>query len=287
MIRWLICPDGEKIEKVDCLKNDGCRLGSRCATLPYLRAASDDRPFKGVSPSMAGNGARMIWLKATTEYAINPMDRVWAVLGTGTHSKLGLEKHTIDVIAEECFGDGEGTADLLVPDEDEDGKYILFDNKVWGSYKVAKSIGITMVDTPTGETYKSGEKKGLPKTRKEPRYDPSVIDLRAEELQLSRYAMAFEKAGFPISKIQLQVLVRDGNTAIAKARGIDFSLRIIPLNRLPDDVVTDYYATLSGAVKKAFLGETPPLCGEWERWEGRRCEGYCDVKDKCEELDAR
>lgn len=94
-------------------------MGRRCATLPYLRRVSEQREWKGVTPSMAGSGARMLYLKQTTDYTVDPMQRTFAVLGTDVHSTLAHERLTVNTIAEETFESG-GTADLL--EEDESGE---------------------------------------------------------------------------------------------------------------------------------------------------------------------
>ena len=45
--------------------------------------------------------------------------------------------------------------------------------------------------------------------------------VREVELQLNRYRIFFEEQGFPVSRIQIQAIPRDGGTYIAKNRGID------------------------------------------------------------------
>ena len=83
--KWFKCPDDGIIEIQKCLSNNGCRMKSRCATRPFLRLIGFDRKWNGISPSSAGNGPRNIFLKATTDYVIDPNDRVWAAFGTSTH----------------------------------------------------------------------------------------------------------------------------------------------------------------------------------------------------------
>lgn len=45
--KWFTCPDGQQIEIVKCVDMGGCRLGKRCATLPYLRLVGYDREWRG------------------------------------------------------------------------------------------------------------------------------------------------------------------------------------------------------------------------------------------------
>lgn len=293
------CPDSETIEIAKCLENQGCRMGQRCATRPFLRLVGFDRKWKGVSPSSAGNGPRMLYLKAITDYTIDPNDRVWAAFGTSTHEKLAMHKYSKNVLTETPLNDEEmkGTADVLEEDEEKLGQYILVDYKTFGSFKVAKCLGIS-TDT-TEETVldaegkpiilKSGPNKGKPKTvqNKKITQDVTKIDLRSEELQLNRYRIFFESYGFPISKMQLQVVTRDGGTYVAKNRGITRNLYVIPIKRLLNTDVLDFYKNLANEVTEAFNTGYARLCNFWESWERRRCSGFCEVADACRAMSAK
>lgn len=162
------CPDNELHPVAQCLEINGCRMKQRCAPLPYLRAAAFDRKYRGVTPSMAGNGPRYIMLKATTGYSVNPLDRVWAIFGISVHGKLSIHKYTHDVLSEEELEEGarRGIPDVLEQEEGNPDSHILSDYKCFGSFKVAKCLGILketeqIVDAK-GEPirYKSGKKKG-------------------------------------------------------------------------------------------------------------------------------
>lgn len=186
-------------------------------------------------------------------------------------------------------------ADVLEEDEWNPGQYILTDYKNYGSYKAAKAQGIVsekIEETILGEDgkpviLKSGKNKGKPKTRQKNiiTHDPSKADMRSEELQLNRYRILFESYGFPIKSIRLQVMVRDGGTYIAKNRGIERNLYIIPVKRLPNKEVLDFYRNLANEVQQGFADNYARLCNQWESWEGRRCEGgYCEVSEACKEM---
>ena len=289
--KWFLCPDNQIREITKCLEDGGCKLDDRCASRPYLRLIGYDREWKGVSPSSAGNGPRYLYLKATKDYVIDPDDRAFAALGMGTHNKLSLHKYTYNVLSEEPLKDEEmrGIPDVLEQDEKQNNHYILTDYKTWGSFKVAKALGIKQIDEPIIENgkpvlLKSGLNKGKPKTIKKKVIDLSVVDLRAEEYQLNRYRMFFEKYNFPISQMRIQVVSRDGKTYVATNRGIERNIYIIPIKRLPDEEVNNFYRILQGEVDEAFIGGYARLCNDWESWEGRRCDGYCEVKEHCMEM---
>jgi len=293
--RWFICPDGHEIEIQECLKNGGCRLKNRCATRPYLRLIGFDREWKGVSPSSAGNGPRLLYLKATEDYSIDPNDRVWAAFGTSTHDKLGMFKYTHNVLSEERLSDEDmrGIPDVLEEDEDRKGFYILTDYKTWGSFKVTKALGMKTVketielkdDDGEPLLLKSGPNKGKPKTKQESKIIQGEPDLISEELQINRYRIFFEGYGFPISRMQIQVVSRDGGTYIAKNRGIDKNLYVIPVRFIDDSKVLTFYQILQTEIDKAFETGTARLCDKWESWEGRRCDGYCEVSEYCKQME--
>jgi len=298
--RYFKCPDSETIEIAKCLENGGCRMGERCATRPFLRLVGYDRKWAGVSPSSAGNGPRMLYLKAMCEYVIDPNDRVWAALGTSTHDKLAMHKYASNVLTETPLSDGDmhGIADVLEEDETKPGYFILSDYKTWGSFKVAKAKGITsetVEETVMDEDgkpviLKSGPNKGRPKTRQNKiiKTDPTKIDLKGEELQLNRYRIFFESYRFPISRMQIQVVSRDGGTFVAQNRGIDRNLYIIPIRRLLNADVIGFYRKLADEVDQAFATGYTRKCNDWESWERRRCDGgYCEVVEQCKEMSAK
>ena len=271
-------------------------MKNRCATLPYLRLVGYDREWRGVTPSAAGTGPRLLYLKAATDYAIDPNDRSFAAIGTGTHAKLSLHQYTEDVFSEEGLSDGKikGIADVLEIDESSPRmeRYVLNDYKTFGSYKAAMVMGIISVDKPLLDEkgqpvlLRSGKNKGKPKTRKAIEHRPERKENREVALQLNRYRILFEKYNFPVSRINIQINPRDGNTYIAKSRGIDRNLYMEPIPILPDMEVLDFYDKLQAEVDQAFKTGWIRQCNKWESWDGRRCKGYCEVADACAEMDA-
>ena len=296
-----ICPDQERISIEQCLTRGGCRMPERCANLPYLRFIAYDREWRGITPSSAGNGPLLIALKKEKPYAISPDSRTFAVLGTGVHGKLGLDAYSFDVISEELITDIDGmkgTPDCFEPDENQEGCAELVDYKTYGSYKVAKLIGIVATEKPLldadGKPYiwfKSGPRKGQPKTETIFTRDPERAETRDVELQLNRYRIMFShKNPTPISRLKLIVYVRDGGTQVAKSRGIDRNLYVIPVNFLPDEEVLGYYQNLTREVDEILAHNFTRygrLCNAWECWDGRRCQGFCEVSDYCKEITNR
>ena len=293
---WFRCPDGVTIEISKCLQNNGCRMAERCGTRPFLRLVGYDRKWEGVSPSSAGNGPRLLYLKATVQYVIDPNDRVWAAFGTSTHEKLSMHTYSHNVLTETKLKDADmkGAADVLEEDEKREGFYILTDYKNFGSYKVAKSLGIvTKVEEETildkeGKPVilKTGKNKGNPKTKQKRviKQDPAAVELKAEELQLNRYRIFFESYGFPISRMRLQIMARDGGTYVAKNRGIERNLYVIPIRRLTNKEVLDHYKILADETMKAFKDGYIRKCNMWESWERRRCESFCEVVESCKKM---
>jgi len=286
--KYFKCPDDETVEIEKCLSYRGCRMQERCASLRYLNTVAFDREWRGITASAAGNGPQLIYLTKTCDYTVDPLSRVFAVLGTGTHGKL----HThapLNVLSEERLKGG--TPDCLEMDEYNDGSFILYDDKTWGSYRVMRALGMTIekheepiLENGNPVLLKSGPNKGKPKTKtiSEVVINPEKADLRAAELQLNSYRIDFESIDFPISQMFLEIPVRDGGLAIAKTRHIERNLYKIPVKRLPDKEVRDYYADLNADIEVALAMGYARKCDDWESWDGRRCQDFCDVAPFCQ-----
>lgn len=187
-----------------------------------------------------------------------------------------------------------GTADILEEDEYKPGYYVLTDNKSSGSFKIKKWLGLvsetheeTILDGDGKPVLlKSGKNMGQPKTKKHRTItiDPKKVDIYAEKLQINRYRIMYEVKGFPISRMQIQAIPRDGNTYVAKNYGITKSLYLIPIKRLPNKEVLDFYKLLADEVNEAFKTGYARECNNWEAWDGKRCSDFCEVKDACLEM---
>ena len=293
-----ICPDKCEIPIEDCLKR--CRLkgvinpstgqlycpADRCLSRRTLQAIAQQREWNGKpSTTQLLNGTREVYLMLTHDYAVDPQNFVFALNGTKVHANL--EGNTDgNAITEMRLDDGVSTGAFDYFDEEasaKEGHGYLYDDKTYGSFKVANILGIYSVDVPTGTVYKTGAKKGKPKTRKEFRYDGAKdrLDLA---IQLNDYRMKIEKClGKTVDKMICEVLVRDGNTFMATGRGVTQPSYLVPINRISDRWVSRYMKYKADALLKALeTKKMPPPCRYNETWGGRKCMGYCAVSQYCD-----
>ena len=266
MLARFICPDNEQIDVSSCLGS--CRLGQRCLTLPTLAVVARDRPWDG-RPHVTDllNGTRQSYLRITKDYAVKPTGRAYALLGSSHHKLMhdsGTWLSEVDVSNNQYHG----TLDLLEPDG---SGYTLYDMKAFGSYKVAKCLGLVKTN-------------GLWVA------DPEAADMFEQEMQLNMYRVLLGKLtarkGFKgeyrITSLRLQVTVRDGNTSVATSRGVTEPIYIIPVRRLPDRDVIGYFSRKRKALLQALKLGMAELCTEYECWNNHnKCKYYCDVAEFC------
>lgn len=286
MLIGFICPDGAKILTEDCFKK--CRMEERCLTLPTLKLIAQQRDWSGVaSTTQMLNGTMLAWLSLTQDYYCDPDKRAFMLAGTRHHAGLEAMAKELGLPAEIALSVDRDIFDLLEPDKD--GGYVLTDYKMFGSYKLAKVLGIVedgkMAD-PSGEVYRSSGKWGMagsPKMIKRYTRRPDLADNWEAELQQNRYRIKLQQlASIVIKRMQLQVTVRDGGLYIAKQRGVYKNIYRIPVTVLPDQQVTDYFDFKETCLKEAMgknIWNIP--CSERESWEGLRCQRYCDVAEFC------
>ena len=277
-ITQFICPDKVRIDIKDCLSE--CRMADRCMTLPTLLKASESREWDG-TPHVTNliGGTREYYLQIHHDTAIDPKSTMYSQLGTAYHAMLEELAKELDIPAEINFhrpGVIQGTSDLLQPNGD--GSYDLIDYKTWGSYKVKMALGIKYKKNPNH----------LGSDRRHKDYwtfykEASAIDNRDAELQLNKYRMELETLGYPIDRMFVQATVRDGGLQAAKNVGVVSQLYMIPVQRLPDDVVMQYF-TAKGALLRMHIdaGTVPDVCTAEERWNGdMKCKKFCDVAEFC------
>jgi len=286
MLEWFKCPDGKIIPVKDCLRQ--CRMKERCLTTPYLRRISQEREWNGVaSTTQLLNGTMYEFLKLTQPYVADPDKRAFMVQGSLHHESMEAMARELGLPAEVALSLDRDIFDLLEPSDDGDG-WVLSDYKLWGSFKVAKALGIVEVGKqpdPSGAVYKSsgkwgkaGEAKLVPVFQRM----PQEADNWEAELQLNRYRIMLEERGIKVNRMQLQVTVRDGGLAIAGSRGITRNTYMIPIPRLDDEYVLSYFDDKATKLAKALeQGSWDEPCNEKESWDGARCRGYCEVARNC------
>ena len=280
-----ICPDKAVIPVKDCLSH--CRMGERCLTLPTLALIAQEREWSGVaSTTQLLNGTMLEFLKLTKPYKIDPDSRMFMLSGTSYHKNLEEVAKKLGLPSEVPLSIDRDIFDLL---DKEDDKIILTDYKLWGSFKVAKALGIKEIGKkpdPSGECYKSSGKwgkAGSPKMVAEFAQVPEEADNWEAELQLNRYrVMLKELTGIQVERMQLQVTVRDGGTYIAHGRGVLRNSFRIPVKFLDDTGVKDYFIFKDTRLKEALAkGEWSEPCNPTESWDGMRCKSFCDVWEYC------
>ena len=258
--KYFICPNKEQIEIDHCLEQCLSEKG-RCLSLPTLYSIGEQREWTGTpSTTQLIKGTRQAYLEITESYAINPKDMAFTLLGTRHHQRLEVIAKKLKMIAEKKLtGAVTGIIDLLEPDELNNGYFKLTDYKTWGSYAVAKALGL------------KGNKNG----------DPDMLET---ELQQNHYRLKLEALGFPISRMQIQATVRDGGTFSARNNGIEDKILVIPIKFMDNNYIQDYFDTKRQNLLQALEDNSlPSMCGWEERWGNRKCLGFCDVVRFCPE----
>lgn len=304
------CPDGANIDIPKCL--DKCRLGNRCLTRSTLAVIAQDRPWTGVPHvTQLLNGTMLEYLKISNPYTIDPKSRAFALLGSSHHKllevgtrqgvrmvwgvgiggadvvgevsgvgkvsgvvgidllggvdeglKISQELHCRGFLAEIPLNIGwlQGTCDLLELDGEE---LILTDAKVWGSNRL-------LHNKPSGIDFHPS------------RTPPDLIEA---QLQLNAYrVMIKQQYRWDIDRLQVQCTVRDGGLSATVRRGVKELMYLLPVGKLPDDIVIEYFQDKAEALKRAIDTSSPPQpCTYEERWGGNRCKAYCEVASFCSE----
>jgi hypothetical protein len=245
---------------------------------------SKERPWTGKpSTTQLINGTMCAYLRLTENYAISPDGRAFMIHGTVGHGKLedaGGSDELSELEMKFTEGDISGISDGI---ETENGKSILYDTKTSGSFKVAKALGFHVVKEETGEVYKSGKRKGEAKTINVLKRDDAMIDRLEWELQVNKYRMDYEKlTEKKIDELRIQCIVRDGNTYIARSRGVFRNIYYFKLDMLDDVVVAEYFEKKKQALFQAIQqGLWNDVCTAKENWDGLKCQSYCEVAEFC------
>jgi len=272
MKKWFVCPDQERIEIDRCL--DNCRYPTRCLSPATLALVADDRPFKGVSPSMAGKGDRLIYLEETCYYAVDPRSKMFMTYGTRHHS--AKEEYAGK------FGEFKLDSGGTIDDYDEDSM-TLYDSKFVGTGRLDRIVKKAWLET--GEVYKvnyKDKKKGDPKVK------PVIVGWNIPDdddwvYQLNMYRIKLGMMGYPTAHIVVEATLRDGGTGIAIGKCYMEMVYMIPIQINSDSEVLSYYQQKEARLHDAFMNEqVPPICTEEERWnDDMRCKFYCDMFEAC------
>lgn len=274
-----ICPDQVEIPITECLEK--CRMDQgRCVALPTLQMfAKGRREWKGVLSTTAGlNGSRLEYLKITREYAEAPCSRAFALLGTFHH--LRFQKMDLpDTLSEVWLEDEIGSGMFDYYDAQE---RTIYDFKTCGAWKICKVLGKRKVEEPIpGEYFKSGPRKGEQKTKKV--WEMCPPDTFDWAMQGSRYSWMLIDIGFPVDKYIVQATVRDFTRQTSRQYGLERQIYLIEIPILRRDQVVEFYALKSLRLKEALeSGVMPEPCSPTERWDDRRCIGYCPVVKFCD-----
>ena len=109
-----------------------------------------------------------------------------------------------------------------------------------------------------------------------------VRDLLDWAIQINGYRMLLERAGFKVNRMVIQALCRDASLRIAQERGINKPVYIIPINKISDHWLNRYFRHKSKVLRDAISTNTlPPVCSFRERWNDRKCLGYCATRENC------
>ena len=275
-----ICPTGQKIEITKCLKK--CPYSQRCMFLPTLRAvaASLNRNIQQPTVTELLAGTMETFLKRTTDYVVDPIKQLYALHGTAIHT---INENHVDenMLSEQRLSDDITSGKFDLYGKILDKENTLGDYKITSSYKLMKALGYYKIDVPTGEVYKTGVKKGQPKTRKEWRTD-GVKHLLDWAIQLNYYRILLEEQGYTVNRMEIQAMCRDFNLRMATERNITSPIYIIHINKISDHWVKLYMRTKAARLQKALkTGKTSHICSGKERWQDRKCKDYCAVVENC------
>lgn len=250
----------------------------RCLSKRTLRFIAEQREWNGTpSTTQLLKGTREAAFEILYPYYIDPQNAIFRIIGTKGH---GLLEQYVDAneLGEERIKDeiSSGAFDFYDPETQD-----LYDTKTSGSYKIRKALGLYQVDAPTGEVYKSGEKKGQPKTRKEWR-EGGYRDCPDWKIQLNDYRLKLESCGFPVRRMFIEAFPRDGGVKAAAMNGVGQNALLLPINHIPDRHIKAYMQTKRDRLLQALEpANTAPRCKPRECWNGRKCQGYCNVSEYC------
>ena len=257
-----------------------------------LRKLARQRIWTGhPSTTQLLNGTRSAWLEVTRKYFFRPESKVFAFLGTAAHGNV-----------ERFVKEGE-KAEERITDDICSGQYdfyddqsqTLYDYKTWGSYKVAKALGMTVKFVPKKDRFgKIIYKWNTKEKRNKPEWDrvyvpgniaEKVVGMLDTVVQLSDYRDKLQsvlKDGYKVKRIAVQIIMKDAGTQVARDRGITGNTFIIPLNGVSSHWIKKYLGRKRELLLQAIEKDYSPKCRRSDIWGGLKCKKYCDVSKICE-----
>lgn len=275
------CPDSDVVTISSCLSK--CRNGERCMFKPTLVSIAKQLERKMDMPTVTEilNGTRESYLKRTREYAVSPHEQIFALLGSGVH-QIHVSAENDSLCETRIFDEELGISGQ--PDVFGNIMYdgsSLGDYKVVGSYAMSRALGYRREEVETGEYFKSGLRKGMPKTKKVWR-DDGVKFLMPYALQLNIYRLLLERKGYKVDSMYIEFICRDHGLQIARERNIDTPIKVVKINKISDWWLERYIKAKVKRLNEALANNAiPPVCSSRERWGDRKCLGYCAVADQC------
>ena len=131
---------------------------------------------------------------------LDPQKQLYALHGSAVHTIT--ERHTSgNMLSEERLKNNTTTGQFdLYGQVLSNTDTTLGDLKITSSYKLMKALGYYKQDVETGEVYKTGVKKGQPKTRKE-LFTDGVRHVLDWALQLNYYRLLLEEENYTVSSM--------------------------------------------------------------------------------------
>jgi len=278
-----IYPDGSRVS-FDDVKKGKVDIEKMGMSLPTLIEMSKERdPERKPSTTELLVGTCEAFLKRRKDYYINPQDRAFSLAGTMHHARLEQhqdERHLLEESLEDF--DITGIADLY----DKENKFLV-DYKNTGSYKCSQLLGMNYhkIPDPSGTKYKiSGRwgKKGSPKMVKQWYRDEGLADFGDWGWQINWYRYLLERKGYEVDKMYIQITLRDGGLIVARDRGLDKNIYLIPVPKYDNKELENKFLSARDELVKALdTGRLPQKCTGEQTWNGRKCESYCEVRHLC------
>ena len=291
---------GKLFTKEHLIKNTG-----KGANVPptILWAALQDREWTG-KPHITDllKGPRQKYLEITNDYSVTVDSVIKSLYGKAMHGIFDSSPN------DDCWTEVEiDYLDVLMRFDaiyyHNNGELTLCDNKILGSYAIAKYLGLKKEYIPAldeygnQQIYKTGQKKGQTVMTSRLTRDPDPADQYDFHLQLNAYRVAMNDilanriglypqfkniAGMEVSHLKLFIIPRDGNLREAVSRGIDEPFYYLDVPVMADELVREEITTRRDTLLHALeTGEMPRLCTPREAWDGNKCVSYCPISNIC------